>query len=281
MKVGAICQRVVVGASLALSLIITKAEAGGTSAPGFTSGIPVWAVAPEGLYYLNQTYSGFHDVNNLSIRSNYNVFFFFWQTGAKFLGADVGAVVAPTVADVSVQGSPNEFSLFNTYLATQLSWTVAKDFYVGYRLSGYIPQGDKLSLRYGTIEHRFGASYVGDGWNLTGNFMFGTPVDVTRSDLAPNYMLADLTATKRFGNFEFGSVAHFSSDLDRPIPSYGKQSQFAVGGLIGYDFGPVYANVKVTRDIYSENRGFRDTIVWTNISFPLWVAPPAAALITK
>ena len=29
-----------------------------------------------------------------------------------------------------------------------------------------------------------------------------------------------------------------STDLNRPVPTYLKQSQFAVGGLVGYELGP-------------------------------------------
>jgi Putative MetA-pathway of phenol degradation len=46
----------------------------------------------------------------------------------------------------------------------------------------------------------------------------------------PDFLNADLTATRKFGKWEFGGVGY-------PIPSYQKQSQFAVGGFFGYDFG--------------------------------------------
>ncbi|GLK77293.1 hypothetical protein GCM10008171_25470 [Methylopila jiangsuensis] len=273
---------VAAGAAIGLAFAATPAGAAGTTAPGYTTGIPVWAVAPEGLYYLNQTYSGFREVGGVDIRSNYNTFFFFWQTGAKFLGADIGLIAAPTIADVSIEGAGSDFGLFNTYFAAQLSWDLGDDLYVGYRLGGYIPQDEKLSLDYGTIEHRVGASYLGDGWNLTGNFMFGTPVGDKKLDLAPNYVIADLTATKKFGKFEIGPVAHFEADVSKPISWYGKQSQFAIGGLIGYDFGGANLNVKLTRDVYSKNRGFKDTILWTNLSFPLWTPAKAEApLVVK
>jgi hypothetical protein len=276
-----IMKRLAAGAAATTALAVTPAGAAGTSAPGFTSGIPVWAVAPEGLYYLNQTYSGFREVAGVDIRSNYNTFFFFWQTGATFLGADVGVVVAPTIADVSIEGAGSDFGLFNTYFAAQLSWDLGNDLYVGYRFGGYIPQKDKQSLDYGTIEHRAGASYLGNGWDLTANFMFGTPIGEKKLDLAPNYVLADFTATKKFGKFEIGPVAHFSADVSRPISFYKKEAQFAVGGLIGYDFGGANLNAKLTRDVYSKNRGFKDTIFWTNLSFPLWTAASAAPLVTK
>jgi hypothetical protein len=43
----------------------------------------------------------------------------------------------------------------------------------------------------------------------------------------------DLTASRKFGDWEFGLVAFGSTDLNSPVDGYLKQSQIAVGGLIG------------------------------------------------
>jgi Putative MetA-pathway of phenol degradation len=53
----------------------------------------------------------------------------------------------------------------------------------------------------------------------------------------PNFINVDLTATKKFDKWEFGAVAYGSADLTRPVVNYQKQSEIAVGGLLGYDFG--------------------------------------------
>jgi hypothetical protein len=74
--------------------------------------------------------------------------------------------------------------------------------------------------------------------------------------------ILDLTATKRFGRWEIGAVGFGSTDLNRPIPTYLKQSQFALGGLIGYDFGPLSMQAYVTTDVVENNYGGRDTRGW-------------------
>src|SRR5271154_3922012 len=47
----------------------------------------------------------------------------------------------------------------------------------------------------------------------------------------PDFINIELTATKKFGKWEFGPVAFGSTDLTNPIAGYQKQSQFAAGGL--------------------------------------------------
>ena len=79
----------------------------------------------------------------------------------------------------------------------------------------------------------------------------------------------DLTATKKFGKWEIGPVAYASWDLSSPIAGYSKQSQFAVGGLVGYDFGPVTLQVYVTTDVAQHNYGGYDTRGWGRIILPL------------
>ena len=49
----------------------------------------------------------------------------------------------------------------------------------------------------------------------------------------------DLTVGHSFGKWQVAWVGFYSSDLNTPVLGYQKQSQFAMGGLLGYDFGPV------------------------------------------
>ena len=78
-------------------------------------------------------------------------------------------------------------------------------------------------------------------------------------------------------------MAYGSTDLNSPIASYQKQSQFAVGGLFGYDFGPLKVQFYATTDVYQRNYGGEDTRGWFRIIVPLWTPPPLSQepLITK
>jgi len=60
-----------------------------------------------------------------------------------------------------------------------------------------------------------------------------------------------------------------SSDLYTPVLGYQKQSQFAMGGLLGYDFGPLVLQGYLTSDVYEKNYGGRDVRGWMRIVLPL------------
>jgi hypothetical protein len=57
--------------------------------------------------------------------------------------------------------------------------------------------------------------------------------------------------------------------------------QFALGGLVGYNFGPISTRIKLTRDVYQTNYFGYETRLWANIIFPLWNPPTAAAVASK
>jgi len=80
------------------------------------------------------------------------------------------------------------------------------------------------------------------------------------------------------------SVGFYSSDLTEPVPGYAKQSQFAMGGLLGYDFGPLVLQGWLTSDVYERNYGGHDIRGWARIVLPLqsvFGAPPAPAPIVR
>jgi Putative MetA-pathway of phenol degradation len=138
-----------------------------------------------------------------------------------------------------------------------------------------------------SLNQRFALSYTGNGLNLTANVIYGIQLDsvTNRPQISPcpapfafngcnaDFINVDLTATKKFGRWEFGLVAYGSTDLTHPIASYPKQSQFAVGGLFGYDFGPLTLQVYATREVVEHNYGGLDTRGWFRMIVPLWTSP--------
>ena len=247
----------------------SAAYAAGSSAPGFTSGLPVYAIFPKGLYYLNQTQSTHRDVGDVEIRSNTESLFFYYQSDIKFAEGTLAFVLIPTLFDITTTNGLNDFGFYNTYFAVQESWEIGDGLYFGVRLGGYIPQGDNLSLPYGTIEPRFGVTYLKDGWQATANMVFGFPLGGNEADFAPNYFLTDLSITKSIGKWTVGPVAHASTDLGTPFSGYQRQSQFALGGMIGYDLGSATVQAKITRDVTETNYGGKETAFWTNLLIPI------------
>src|SRR5262249_51800514 len=108
-----------------------------------------------------------------------------------------------------------------------------------------------------SLNQRFALSYTGNDWAATANVIWGihqhsvtdraqlSPCPVAVSPAVPfpgcnpNFINVDLTVGHSFGKWQVAWVGFYSSDLNAPILGYQKQSQFAMGGLLGYDFGPV------------------------------------------
>jgi len=152
-------------------------------------------------------------------------------------------------------------------------------------------------LDFWTFAPRFAVSYLGDGWNLSANFFYEFNTANGRDQYTSgNVIYGDFTATKKFGKWELGPVAAFmwqtTHDTD-PLGIYTTppfdplnqrlSKQIAVGFLVGYDFGPVKANIIFTDDVYARNTG-DGAMIMSNISFKLWgpEAPaPTRPLITK
>ena len=79
-----------------------------------------------------------------------------------------------------------------------------------------------------------------------------------------------------------GSNRFLFERSSKPEPGYLKQSQFGLGGLIGYWFGPVVLQAYVTTDLYENNYGGRDTRLWTRVIVPIIDQPrPAAPSLSK
>ncbi|MFG1465655.1 transporter, partial [Xanthobacter sp. DSM 24535] len=186
-------------------------------------------------------------------------------------------VVAPTVFDIITSVSPDEIGFYNTYFASQVSWAITDALRIGYRIGGYIPQDGPVAYNYGTIEQRAGLTYLANGLQMTANFMYGVTVGNGQQDRGPDYFVADLSATQTFGKWQLGPVMYATVDLTSPYAGYQKQSQVAVGGLVGYDFGGATLQLKLTTDVSESNYGGRETVVWSNLIIPLWTAKPAPA----
>lgn len=191
------------------------------------------------------------------------------------------------MANVNIHGVMNRGGFANPIIDSQVKWDLGNGFFGGFQAGVYLPVENELSIL--GISHNFASfqavgafSYLKDGWNLSVTNLVGTGKSgdafSVPGSYAPSWVNVDVTATKKFGKFEFGFVGFGSADLDKPLPGYGKQSQIAMGGLVGYNFGPINLQVKLTRDITETNYGGYDTRVWGSIIIPVWVAAPPPTL---
>ncbi|GJE17068.1 transporter [Methylobacterium marchantiae] len=260
-----------VGLSLT-TIPLKPANAGSAAQPGQTVGLPVGAQLPVGLYFVNTSSFGVRDTRPLDSESNINLPTFLWATPWEIVGARLNlAAIQPVVAS-SPRGTPYQSGIGQPLLAAQFAWKLGNDFGVSYLFGGYLPIETGFLTQNASLSHRFAASYTGDGFNLTANLLYGIFVDpVTAQGIVyPDYLNLDLTATKKFGKWEAGPVAFASSDLPTRFPGYRRQGQIAVGGLVGYNFGPVNIQAYVTQDVVERNYGGRETRGWLRLIVPIY-----------
>jgi hypothetical protein len=245
-----------------------SALAGSVTEPGETVGLPLGAPLSPGVYFLDTLNWGVRSTNpNTALGVNIPVLA--WSTPWTFLGARVQLIVAAPEAEQGVNNTNYVDGIFNPFFGGQLAWDLGGGFGFSYLLGGYAGIHTPVAFDSSSLNQRVALSYTADGWNLTANAIWGIEAQSVTATINPDFFNIDLTASKKFGKWELGAVGFGSTDLNSPIPTYQKQSQFALGGLVGYDFGPVILQAYLTRDVVESNYGGFDTRAWGRIIIPL------------
>jgi hypothetical protein len=266
---------------LSLGMTVSVGHAGSVTQPGETVGLAAGAPLPQGVYFVNTFDYGHRD--GVDVFAGVDIPVVAWSTPWTIFGARVQVLVATPVIEVGVPHSNFNVGVYNPLLAGQLAWDLGNGWGVSYLLGAYFSVDTSVGFDSTSINQRFAASYTANGWNLTANLIWGIHTRAVSATINPDFLNLDLTATKKFGKWELGPVAFGSTDLNSPIAGYLKQSQFAIGGLVGYDFGPLILQAYVTTDVVEENYGGHDTRGWFRMIIPVWTppAPPRAPLYTK
>jgi hypothetical protein len=265
---------------LALACGVGPALAGSSAQPGQTVGIPVGFPLQEGLYFINTSSFGVRDTSPRASDLNVNLPSFIWATPWTIANARLQFTVLQPVTASAPNGGRYQSGFGQTLLAAQLAWDLGNKVGVSYLLGAYLPSDTGIVIRNPVIHQRFAISYTGDGWDLTAHALYGIFVDTVSptGTFYPDFLNLDLTATKKFGKWEIGPVAFGSTDLPATNrPSYQPQGQVAVGGLVGYNFGPVNLQAYVTRDVIERGYGGRDTRGWLRAIVPIYQADKPAA----
>jgi hypothetical protein len=259
----------------ALTLSATAgAMAGSVTQPGENAGLATGAPLPQGIYFVDTFDWGTRSTSSGTSASGLSIPILLWSTPWKFLGGRVELALATPWVEAGTEGakgvgSYNE-SLYNPYIGGFLAWDLGHGFGFSYGLGAYIGVTDVEANPSTFLNNRFGLSYTANGWNLTANVVYGNALD-TSIATSPDYLNLDLTATKTFGKWEVGAVGYYSTDLGTlPVNDANpKQSQFAAGALVGYDWGAVKTQLYFTRDVWQEGYGGYDTRVWARVILPL------------
>jgi hypothetical protein len=281
----------------------TAAQANGnvfpaTAQTGETAGLARGAPLPEGVYFVNTLSWGQRNSPDRTGLGDpkflVEIPVIAWSTPWSIFGANFQLLAAAPMAHVSLDTAGDLSGLYNPFLGATLAYDFGGGFGASYTSGLYFNAGDPdVRVRATTWRQDFALSYTGDGWNLTANLIWGITFDSDKNCPGCNGKTAngfnlDLTATKTFGKWEIGAVGFGSRTYDEPI-GVPKQRQFAVGPLVGYNFGPVILQTYLTRDIYTLNtqisatrKNNKETRFWTRLIIPLWTpATPAAPLVTK
>jgi hypothetical protein len=294
---------------------------------GASAGVP-----PPGIYMFNQVFTYQANVagpgnggnTRIGVQANVDVQGFLFVPGWTFLGATYDAVIVQPFEQVSF-GTPinvQASGMFNTYIApVELSWKLGESglrFKTG--LGIYVPDGTEtgalkagnVGAPYYTFQPEAILSYLKDGWNITA----AVYDEINTKDSVTHYtsgdlLHADFTVTKQIGKWTFGPVAYYVGQVTNDscpascVAVYGgnqtlknaqSSSVWAVGALIGYDFGPAALSVWATQEVSAKasnaaaaaigadpstvNQG---TTVFATLSYRLWApeAPTQPAMYHK
>jgi hypothetical protein len=299
----------------ALSLCTAApALAGSVTQPGETVGLNVGAPLPQGWYAINTVDWGCRNTNPQHTCTGLTIPVIAWSTPWTFFGGRFQLLAAWPAVEVGVQRTSSPVGtlqgdyfngMYNPAVFGQLAWDLGYGWGVSYLLGAYFDYSSPVAWSDTSINQRFAISYTANDWALTANVIWGIhtesvtdrpqlspcPVAVSvqfpqGAGCNPNFLNVDLTAGRSFGKWQVAWVGFGSWDLNEPVLGYQKQSQFAMGGLLGYDFGPVILQGYVTADVYEKNYGGRDIRGWARIVLPLNVAgapfgpsPPPATMV--
>jgi len=181
----------------------------------------------------------------------------------------------------------------NTFIAPiRLHWNLGNGFFVQAGAGVHVPDGtirgplgdSNVGADYFTFQPNFVLSYFKEGWNLTAYAYYEINTKNQRSGYRTGDIFhVDLTATKKFGKWTIGPVGYYVAQTTSDSPganfdaalttafssafmcgpgcvpfhgfNAGKFEAFAVGGLVGYDFGPATLTVWATDEVFARTHG--------------------------
>jgi hypothetical protein len=312
-----------VGAGLAamgaMSLsAITPAAAGSISQPGELVGY-TWAPLPEGIYFATTESYGNNRGLAYDSEDAISIPVIIWSTPWTLFGGRVEAYVAAPSRSITAPHAtgPGTATVHAAGVALDglwvgEGWDLGNGWGVSNFVGGYAPtNGLGGAVDFWTFNERLGVTWAQNGWSFTGHVIYGVTGNNLSSSAggvwgtpggygtktSPNYVNLDLTGTYTYGKWTLGAIAFGSWDVSGVSTPFGalpvaKQSQFAVGPFVGYNFGPVILQAWVSRDIATSNyfnsvpapftSKMYETRGWLRVIVPLWTAPaPAAPVVAK
>lgn len=275
--------------------------------PGVTEGLAAGALPPPGVYFINNTmFAPFtlynKDGDKTAIKADIlvDVPMLLWTPGIQLLGADYAVGIAQPITKVGTRGGgmgEDEWGIFNTILMPgTLSWRLPSDFHVSAGLAVYVPDGTAQrtvisyengtykgvpnSINYWALEPTLGISWLHDGWNISASLNYD--INFKNQDsgyTSGNILVGDYTITKTIGAWTMGiggySVNQLEDDSSETAAIQAninaadgnRQTKYAAGPILGYDFGPVAVTAYYNHGFGAKNVLSGDTM-WTRLTVP-------------
>jgi hypothetical protein len=206
-----------------------------------------------------------------------------------------------------IPGSPlvavQQMYLNTVFQPINLSWNLHNGWFVSAAFSFQGPDGTRFAGSanpdYWTFEPGLGISYLSGPWNLTANLAYSiyTASAGVNGGLGGtaagngytngNLFSGDTHALYKIGKWQIGPVADFEvqTTADK-VPTNGagivgaNQSTLYLGGLVGYDFGPVDLQVWAIDPVIANNTA-QGVTVFTRLGFKLWGPEASKPLVAK
>ena len=284
--------------AVALAASSTAALATSELPAGVTTGLALGAPLPEGVYDISVASYGSRGGNAVGGFNNlaYTIpVWLIWSTPYQIAGGRISLDTATAAADTWMPGGVGVDSFLNTLVEGGINWNLGNGWNAGFKAGAWLPSdqtlGQVLARNHTSFQGIAAVSYVANGWNLSATGIYGAGGGREVSPAATangfnwtqqgDWFNLDLTATKKLGKMEIGAIAYGSWDLSNSTAGYltgncggaafgCKQSQFALGGLVGYDFGSFIAQAKLAGDVVEENYNGKEVRGTLTIIKPLW-----------
>jgi hypothetical protein len=265
------------GLTFALAACLAMAApawAGSIQEVGETTGIALGPPLPPGGYFVNFLNWGERSDSPV-LSTTIEIPILLWSTPWDFLGGHITLGASAPTVNVSVQNGFGRYDWYYPETIYSWGWNITPNFSASIHGATYFPvKSDITAVVIGNRgTNRFGGAmtYVSDGWTLSAYSQYGIPYgsDSTVPGGGHQWVNLDLTALKSVGKWQFGLVGFGGADTTSPFHGYKRQNDIGIGPLIGYDFGPVIFQAKITQEVNSANYGGTDTRFWTNIVIPL------------
>jgi hypothetical protein len=264
--------------------------------PGERAGLDLATPLPEGVYFVNLGSAGNWRHAEGTSTFDYEIPIISWSTPWNILGAHLQFYAAAPMASLAAANllpghSAVARGIYDPFLGAMLAYNFGNGFSASYLAGVYIGvTGSNVTINGAgfpplanpwdqtTFQQQLALAYHGNGWNATANLYYsivgnsGTCCAITNNSegVFVNFFNADMALTHTFGKWEIGMVAYGSTDTAAPFAGYQLKSQFALGGLVGYNFGPVITQFYVASDVYKRNYESYETRFLSRVIVPLW-----------